>query len=606
MNAPTESATQVVIVGGGPVGLGLAIDLGQRGVRCVLVERYSSPQPIPKGQNLTQRTLEHFHFWGAEAELRAARTIPRDYGIGGMTSYGTLLSGYRYDWMQRELVRPYYFTDNERLPQYATEAVLRHRLSQLQGVETVYGWSATGIEQDADGVQVTIAERNGDGRRTLRADYVVGCDGSRSLVRDAAGITQTLTDHDRLMVLLVFRSTGLHKLLERFPGKSFYNVLHPELEGYWKFFGRVDLGTTWFFHAPVPSGTTKDNFDFRGLLHSAVGEKFDVEFEHIGFWDLRVAISDQYRRGRVFIAGDAAHSHPPYGGYGINTGLEDAANLGWKLAGTLQGWAGAHLLDTYGEERRPVFASTAHDFIEKAIESDREFLAKFDPAVDRAHSKPNGRRARPVRVPKSIRSSRTTRARRSSQARPAPPAARSGRINSRRAPGTIWRRASFASGRNVFEELGDGFTLLDLGAPEAAVADISARGRGEPRAAQGYQGRRCGEPRILPGNAGARAARPVHRLGVGRRCHGCRRHYPSCSRRLDTNATLVEDGDAASEPGSIAGKASGPLLLLGLFVLVFLFVVFSLVFVFVVLILVFVQILGFDGFQHGQRQGFAE
>ena len=256
MNPPATSATQVVIVGGGPVGLGLAIDLGQRGVSCVLVERYTHPQPIPKGQNLTQRTLEHFHFWGAEPALRAARTIPRDYGIGGMTSYGTLLSGYRYDWMQRELVRPYYFTDNERLPQYATEAVLRHRLSQLPNVETVYGWSASGLTQDAGGVQVTISERSSDIRRTLRADYVVGCDGSRSFVRDAAGMTQTLTDHDRLMVLLVFRSTGLHMLLERFPGKSFYCVLHPELKGYWKFFGRVDLGTSWFFHAPVPPGTT--------------------------------------------------------------------------------------------------------------------------------------------------------------------------------------------------------------------------------------------------------------------------------------------------------------------------------------------------------------
>jgi len=106
MNTPTESRAQVVIVGGGPVGLGLAIELGQRGIRCILVERFSSPQPIPKGQNLTQRTLEHFYFWGAEPELRAARTIPRDYGIGGMTSYGTLLSGYKYDWLQREWCGP--------------------------------------------------------------------------------------------------------------------------------------------------------------------------------------------------------------------------------------------------------------------------------------------------------------------------------------------------------------------------------------------------------------------------------------------------------------------------------------------------------------------
>src|ERR1043165_8595877 len=137
MTDPHE--TDVLIVGAGPVGLGLAIDLGQRRIRTTIVERFLEPQPIPKGQNLTQRTLEHFHFWGIEKELRAARTIPKDYGIGGLTAYGTLLSGYNYDWLQRELVRPFYFTDNERLPQYATEAVLRHRLAQLTNVETIYG-----------------------------------------------------------------------------------------------------------------------------------------------------------------------------------------------------------------------------------------------------------------------------------------------------------------------------------------------------------------------------------------------------------------------------------------------------------------------------------
>jgi 4-hydroxyisophthalate hydroxylase len=472
MSTPAGSATQVIIVGGGPVGLGLAIDLGQRGVRCVLVERYNRPQPIPKGQNLTQRTLEHFYFWGAEAELRAARTIPRDYGIGGMTSYGTLLSGYRYDWLQRELVRPYYFTDNERLPQYATEAVLQHRLSQLPSVETVYGWSATGIEQDTDAAQVTIAERNGDGRRTLRANYVVGCDGSRSLVRDAAGITQTLTDHDRLMVLLVFRSTRLHKLLERFPNKSFYNVLHPDLRGYWKFFGRVDLGTTWFFHAPVPLGTTKDNFNFDHLLHSAVGEKFDVEFEHIGFWDLRVAISDQYRVGRVFIAGDAAHSHPPYGGYGINTGLEDAANLGWKLTAALQGWAGAQLLDTYGEERRPVFASIARDFIEKSIQNDKEFLANFDPTVDKAAfeaewlERSSGARSEVNSFEPNYEGSSIVAGNQGATCSAIGSHQFAARTGHHLAPRQL------ASDRKVFEELGTGFTLLDLGAPDAAVAEI--------------------------------------------------------------------------------------------------------------------------------------
>ncbi len=101
-----DGEAPVVIVGGGPVGMGLAIELGQRGVRTIVVERYPTPQPIPKGQNLTQRTMEHFHAWGAEAAFRAAKTIPKDYGIGGMTAYGTLPSRRLHDWMQPEHRRP--------------------------------------------------------------------------------------------------------------------------------------------------------------------------------------------------------------------------------------------------------------------------------------------------------------------------------------------------------------------------------------------------------------------------------------------------------------------------------------------------------------------
>ncbi len=142
--------------------MGLAIELGQRNVRAIVVERYQKPQPIPKGQNLTQRTMEHFHFWGAERQLRAARTIPKDYGIGGLTAYGTLLGGHTHDWMQRELVRPYYFTDNERLPQYATEAVLRERAGALPSIELLAGWSADRVVQDDNGVTVGISERGGD------------------------------------------------------------------------------------------------------------------------------------------------------------------------------------------------------------------------------------------------------------------------------------------------------------------------------------------------------------------------------------------------------------------------------------------------------------
>src|SRR3954470_479996 len=103
---------QVIIVGGGPVGVGLAVELGQRRISCVLVERHMTPQRIPKGQNLTQRTLEHFYFWGIVDELRASRVMPPGYPIGGITAYGNLMSEYWFAPPGREVVRSFYFQDN--------------------------------------------------------------------------------------------------------------------------------------------------------------------------------------------------------------------------------------------------------------------------------------------------------------------------------------------------------------------------------------------------------------------------------------------------------------------------------------------------------------
>ncbi len=469
MEKTLGSSAPVVIVGGGPVGIGLAIDLGLRGIHSIVVERHTDVQPIPKGQNLTQRTMEHFHFWGIEDELRAARTIPREYGIGGVTVYGNLLSPYSYNWLQRELVRSFYFTSNERLPQYATEAVLRRRAAQIPAIKIMYGWTCEAVRQDNINASVDIVDRDGT-KQTLVAEYVVGCDGSRSVVRRSAGMTQTLSDHDRLMVLLVFRSNGLHRLLERFPGKSFYNVLHPELDGYWKFFGRVDLGNTWFFHAPVPADIDRDNFDFRRLLHEAAGAEFDVEFEHVGFWDLRFALADSYRAGRIFVAGDAAHSHPPYGGYGVNSGLEDAVNLSWKLAATLQGWGEAGLLDSYDSERRPVFASTAHDFIEKAIFVDRDFLRAHDPERDRGDFEAAWlKRQSDTRDEVNAFSPNY----KGSPIVFGPAGAHSSALDSHdyaAQSGHHLAPQPLSSGRNVYDELGADFTLIALGANAAAEA----------------------------------------------------------------------------------------------------------------------------------------
>lgn len=461
----------VVIVGGGPVGMGLAIDLGQRGHSVAVVERQLKLQNVPKGQNLTQRTMEHFQAWHCEDEIRAARLVPKDYAIGGMTSFETLLSGYHYDWLQRDLVAPYYNAANERLPQYQTESVLRARAENVPGVDVALGWTATGLEQGKDSATVILREAAGQGAE-LTGRYVVGSDGARSAIRDLAGISQTKRDHDKLMVLLVFRSEKLHEYLDRYPGKQFYCVLDRELEGYWMFFGRVDLGTTWFFHAPVPLGTTRDNFDFKAYLERAVGAPIDVAFDHVGFWDLRIALADSYGKGRVFIAGDACHSHPPYGGYGVNTGLEDARNLGWKLSAMLQGWGGDGLLASYTDERRPVFEGTATHFIERFIREDRDFLNAHHPrdegeeAFRHAWDTRNEGSSEVMAFAPNYQGSPIV------TGEPGQPDAR-GTHEFRARAGHHLAPATLADGRNVYDALGAGFTLLALGAA-GGTADVFA------------------------------------------------------------------------------------------------------------------------------------
>jgi len=472
---------QVAIVGAGPVGMALAIDLGLRGISCILIERRTEPQRIPKGQNLTQRSVEHFYFWGIADELRAARVLPPDYPMNGIIAYESLASDYWYAPPLREIVNAYYFQNNERLPQYQTEMVMRKRIAGLALITCRFGFVAEAITQDDVGVRVTI-EGEGSRREIIAADYVVGCDGGHSTVRQQIGIERAGADFDQLMVLALFRSRELNEKLKRFPPRSTYRVMHPDLNGYWQFFGRVDAEESWFFHAPVPANTTRDNYDVHGLLQRAAGFTFACDFDYVGFWDLRIAVAEQYQIDRAFIAGDAAHSHPPYGAYGLNNGLDDVANLGWKIAATLNGWGGAALLNSYTDERRPVFKETAEDFIEAYIRKDREFFEQYSPERDCTEFERAWNEHSDHAAP------RVTTYEPHYEGSPivfGPP----GGVSSAHGSHTFKARAGhhlppqlLSSGRNVFEELGNDFTLIALDTDDAVVASFerAARERGVP------------------------------------------------------------------------------------------------------------------------------
>ena len=468
---------QVVIVGGGPVGVALAVELGQRGISCALVERRTEPQLIPKGQNLTQRAMEHLYSWGTADEVRAARMLPPEYPMSGIVSYRDLNNEYWYAPPLREIVNSYYFQKNERLPQYLVEYALRQKMAQLGNVESRFGWKAEIVEQDAGGARVAVAKEAGDEREILHADYVVGCDGGHSTVRRQIGIERSGADFNELMVLALFRSRELHEKLKRFPPRSTYRVLHPDLKGYWQFFGRVDVGERWFFHSPVPPNTTRDNYDFHGLLQRVAGFAFACDFDYVGFWDLRIAVAEKYQDGRIFIAGDAAHSHPPYGGYGLNNGLDDIANLGWKLAAKLNGWGSDALLASYSEERQPIFVETGRDFIEAGIERDAAFLARYSPEKDRAEFDRAWKDQQGAAAPRVLTYEPHY------EGSPivfGPP----GGVSSARGSHRFKARAGhhlppqpLSSGRNVFEELGPHFTLLAFGGDDQTVAAFEKAAR---------------------------------------------------------------------------------------------------------------------------------
>ena len=388
---------QVIIAGGGPVGLGLGIDLSQRGISVLIIEQYFTRQLIPKGQNMTQRTGEHFRAWGVSNEVRNAKKIKSIGGASGITAYGTLLGPYHYEWLNRSWVNSFYADPSVRMPQYLTEYVLRDRVDQLSSVDILYDWSFVSFSQSKDNISVQVKEMCGKKKKNFVAKYLVGCDGAFSLVRSIAGIKQKLDEHRKRMILTVVRSPQMSALInEQFPKTSFFNVLHKDLHGYWQFLGRVDEDSRWFFHMPVESQATEDSVDVKFLLNRAIGAKFDIEIDYIGFWDLRFAHAENYRKGRVFIAGDAAHAHPPYGGYGVNMGFEDARNLAWKLAASLNGWGNDTLLNSYNDERHAVFSSTRDNFISKMIKDDAAFLANYDPVRDQSgFEKAWAKRAKP-------------------------------------------------------------------------------------------------------------------------------------------------------------------------------------------------------------------
>ena len=348
--------TQVVIIGGGPVGLTLAVDLGRRGIRCTLLEQKPEPQFLPKMERCNARTMEMFRRIGLAETIRAAGLpahVPMDvFVILSMAEPPLLRLPYpsvdearaRISDMNdgSEPLEPYQLTS-----QYTLEPVLKAEAEKLPGVTLRYGCTFLEFAQDAAGVNVTFRREDG-GTERLRGAYLVGCDGGGSPVRKQLGIR--LRGEGNLLQLrqALFVCDELYDRIPIGDGPGHGRHYHVA-DDRASFLIMQDSTRHWTLHATVESDEA-----MRAQFEKVVAVPVKHEMLYCGEWRQNLLLADRYGEDRVFLAGDSAHLVIPTGGLGMNTGVGDAFDISWKLAATLQGWGGPALLRSYEVERRQV------------------------------------------------------------------------------------------------------------------------------------------------------------------------------------------------------------------------------------------------------------
>jgi 2-polyprenyl-6-methoxyphenol hydroxylase-like FAD-dependent oxidoreductase len=357
---------RVAIVGGGPSGLILAIELGRRGVPCILFEEDATPPTFPKANATTSRTMEHYRRLGFAAEIRALG-LPEDYpqDIAYFTRYTRHELARLKGRSRREAIAAREGADSRwptpeplhRVQQMYIEAILKAQAEKWPAAEVRFGWRARRLELRADGVTVE-AEQVATGKvERIEADYAVGCDGPRSLVRAALGTGYEGHSREERDFM------GGKMLAVTIRSPEFYDVVRaPRAWQYWAMnrerralMNSIDGRELWVLHVQLPRvGAVPADYARESLVR-ATGREFPFEVLGIAEWTAGYTlVAERFGSGRVFIAGDAAHLFTPTGGQGYNTSVDDASNLGWKLAAVCQGWGGPGLLASYETERKPI------------------------------------------------------------------------------------------------------------------------------------------------------------------------------------------------------------------------------------------------------------
>jgi 2-polyprenyl-6-methoxyphenol hydroxylase-like FAD-dependent oxidoreductase len=344
----------VLIVGAGPVGLALAGDLGWRGVPCTLIEKTDGAIEHPKMDIVGPRTMEFCRRWGIADWVRDA-PYPGDYPqdciyVTGLNEYE--LGRERFPGRAHEQCPAQSPQKRERAPQDMFDPILQRFVSTLPAVTLRYHTELIGFEERANEVIVTVHDLRTGETTQIAADYLIGTDGGASVVRERAGITMSGNPALTYTTNVIFRCADFPSLHDK--GKG-YRFIFIGPEGTWLTIVAINGGDR--FRMSIVGSADKvvhTEADIRAALQRAVGRDFDYEILSVLRWVRRELVADRYGTERVFIAGDAAHLMSPTGGFGMNTGIQDSVDLGWKLEAAVRGWAGHELLASYEAERRPV------------------------------------------------------------------------------------------------------------------------------------------------------------------------------------------------------------------------------------------------------------
>jgi 2-polyprenyl-6-methoxyphenol hydroxylase-like FAD-dependent oxidoreductase len=366
--ADIDQEVPVLIVGGGPVGLGLAIDLGWRGVDCLLVEQGDGTIFHPRANAINARTMEFCRRWGVADAVREAGAPP-DFPADIV--YCTGLQGFEL----ARIARPTHGGRGplpttperpQRCNQLWFDPILRDRAGQFDSVQLRYESRFDGFERDGDGVIATVTDVKAGKARRFRARYLVACCGGRSSVPRALGMRwegRPVLSYNLNVFIRVDALWARTKM-----GKAAFYMM-AFADGSQGAVIELDGNTLWRLGVRnVDHEITADNEDIDAAVRRAIGPDTPYEIVSAIPWTCRSIVADRWSDGPVFLAGDAVHQHAPNGGFGMNTGMGDAVDLGWKLEAMLSGWGGQGLAGSYGIERSPV----ARRNVRVATESNEE------------------------------------------------------------------------------------------------------------------------------------------------------------------------------------------------------------------------------------------